>query len=149
MIKFDIAKFFLVATFSLPAIAFAQDSGIEEVVVTSTKQEKSVQDVPAIVTALTSTDIEQSSIENMYDIAANIPTLRIDTNISPMATVIRIRGIGSAGNDPALEPGVAIYVDGVYLPKSGLGLTDIHDIERVEVMQGPRVPFMVKMQPLV
>ena len=101
MIKFDIAKFFLVATFSLPAIAFAQDSGIEEVVVTSTKQEKSVQDVPAIVTALTSTDIEQSSIENMYDIAANIPTLRIDTNISPMATVIRIRGIGSAGNDPA------------------------------------------------
>ena len=138
MIKFDIAKFFLVATFSLPAIAFAQDSGIEEVVVTSTKQEKSVQDVPAIVTALTSTDIEQSSIENMYDIAANIPTLRIDTNISPMATVIRIRGIGSAGNDPALEPGVAIYVDGVYLPKSGLGLTDIHDIERVEVMQGPQ-----------
>ena len=42
MIKFDITKFFLVATFSIPAIGFAQDSGIEEVVVTSTKQEKSV-----------------------------------------------------------------------------------------------------------
>ena len=116
----------------------AQDSQIEEVVVTSTKQEKSIQDVPAMITALTAVDIEQSSIENMYDVAANLPTLRVDTNISPMATSIRIRGIGSAGNDPAMEPSVAIFVDGVYLPKSGLGLSDIQNIERIEVLQGPQ-----------
>ena len=136
--KYNLSKLLLVSAFALPFSLMAQNNQIEEVVVTSTKQEKSIQDVPAMITALTAADIEQSSIENMYDVAANLPTLRVDTNISPMATSIRIRGIGSAGNDPAMEPSVAIFVDGVYLPKSGLGLSDIQNIERIEVLQGPQ-----------
>jgi iron complex outermembrane receptor protein len=137
-VKYHLSKLLLVSACALPFSLMAQNNQIEEVVVTSTKQEKSIQDVPAMITALTAADIEQSSIENMYDVAANLPTLRVDTNISPMATSIRIRGIGSAGNDPAMEPSVAIFVDGVYLPKSGLGLSDIQNIERIEVLQGPQ-----------
>ena len=73
--KYNLSKLLLVSAFALPFSIVAQDSQIEEVVVTSTKQEKSIQDVPAMITALTAVDIEQSSIENMYDVAANLPTL--------------------------------------------------------------------------
>ena len=96
IMKLNISKLLLASAFALPFSIVAQDSQIEEVVVTSTKQEKSIQDVPAMITALTAVDIEQSSIENMYDVAANLPTLRVATTISTITPSIRVCAICSA-----------------------------------------------------
>ena len=55
--KYNLSKLLLVSAFALPFSLMAQNNQIEEVVVTSTKQEKSIQDVPASITALTAADI--------------------------------------------------------------------------------------------
>ena len=75
---------------------------------------------------------------NLADIAQLVPTLTVSSNLSPFATGIRIRGIGTSQNTVALEASVAFVVDGVYLGRSGLGMSDLTDIERIEVLQGPQ-----------
>lgn len=121
-----------------PVLAQGSYTALEEVVVTATKRPESLQDIPVTVTALSETTIREAGITNLDGVANLVPSLTITSNINPFATAIRIRGIGSSQNDPSLEPSVAFVVDGVYLGRSGLGMSDLTDIERVEVLQGPQ-----------
>ena len=50
----------------------------------------------------------------------------------------RIRGVGTVGDNPGLESSVAVFIDGVYRSRTGAGLTDLGEIERVEVLRGPQ-----------
>ena len=123
----------------LPLSIAAQESDqIEEVIVNATKKDASAQDVPIALDVITSDQIDALNIDTLRDIAARIPTLTTNYNTDPFQSSIRIRGIGSSQSDASLEAGVAIIVDGVYLNRTGLGLNDLTDIERVEVLQGPQ-----------
>ena len=123
----------------LPLSIVAQESDqIEEVIVNATKKDASAQDVPIALDVITSEQIDALNIDTLRDIAARIPTLSTNYNTDPFQSSIRIRGIGSSQSDASLEAGVAIIVDGVYLNRTGLGLNDLTDIERVEVLQGPQ-----------
>lgn len=116
----------------------AQSGALEEVIVTATKRAESLQDVPVTVNAITASTLKVAGVVDLTDVAQLVPTLTVSTNTSPFNTGIRIRGIGTAQNDPSLESSVAFIVDGVYMARSGLGMSDLTDIERVEVLQGPQ-----------
>ena len=118
--------------------ATAQSGVLEEVIVTATKRAESMQDVPVTVNAISATTLQDAGVVDLTDIAQLVPTLTVSTNLSPFATGIRIRGIGTSQNSIALEASVAFVVDGVYMGRSGLGMSDLTDIERVEVLQGPQ-----------
>tara|TARA_B110000503_G_scaffold36706_1_gene60019 strand:+ start:6956 stop:9181 length:2226 start_codon:yes stop_codon:yes gene_type:complete len=118
--------------------ALAQTNALEEVIVTATKKAESLQDIPVTVTTFNAQTIQEAGIHNANDLAILTPSLNINSNISPFNARMTIRGIGTAQTDPALEPSVGMFVDGVFLGRSGLGMSDLTDIERIEVLQGPQ-----------
>jgi iron complex outermembrane receptor protein len=118
--------------------ALAQAPVLEEVIVTATKRAESLQNIPVTVNAITASTLQEAGVVDLADVAQLVPALTTTTNLSPFATGIRIRGIGTSQNSIALEASVAFVVDGVYMGRSGLGMSDLTDIERVEVLQGPQ-----------
>lgn len=114
------------------------NSTLEVIEVTATKRSKNLQDVPVAVTAFTADTIEEAGINNAHDLAAMTPSLTTTNARSPFQSRLAIRGIGTSQNDPALEPSVGMFVDGVFLGRSGLGMSDLTDIDRIEVLQGPQ-----------
>ncbi|MDE0950891.1 MAG: TonB-dependent receptor [Halioglobus sp.] len=120
------------------SVAFSQTTTLEEVVVTATKRAASLQDIPITVNAISEKTIREAGITDIVDVAALVPALTVSTNINPFASALRIRGFGTSQNDPSLEASVAFLVDGVYMGRSGLGMSDLTDIERIEVLQGPQ-----------
>lgn len=111
---------------------------IEEVIVTATKRAQSLQDTPVTVNAFTADTIQEAGINNASDLAVMTPALSINVNTSPFNARMTIRGVGTAQTDPALEPSVGLFVDDVYIGRTGLGMSDLTDIERIEVLQGPQ-----------
>ena len=135
--------------FSPLSIISQESEGIEEVIVTAEKKEANLQDVPAVIDVLTASQIEDMNISNARDIDTALPTLIVNYNIDPFNASMRIRGIGTSQSDASLESDVALIVDGVYLNKTGLGLNDLVDIERIEVLQDLKERCMEKIQMLV
>lgn len=116
----------------------ASDLVIEEIVVTASKREEALSDVPQTVRALDSTFLEDSGVTNVAQITEYIPALQISYNVNPFTTNVRLRSLGTGGNEPSLEPSVGVFIDGVYQSRSGLGLADLVDVERIEVLYGPQ-----------
>lgn len=122
----------------LLASAHAETSTLEEIVVTAQKRAESLQDVPVSVNAFSETVIREAGITDASALSVLTPSLTVTTNIDPFTARMTIRGIGTAQADPFLEPSVGMFVDGVYFNRSGLGMSDLVDIERIEVLQGPQ-----------
>jgi len=124
------------------AAAPADDGGITQIVVTAQKRAEDVQDVPISITAFTAESLQSRGISDvtaMGNLAPNV-TLDAGTPFSGSSSVLSafIRGIGQ--NDFAfnLDPGVGVYLDGVYLARSVGANQDLLDIERVEILKGPQ-----------
>lgn len=128
----------LAGTLTYFLLANSSTAALEEVIVTASKRSESLQDVAMSVNAFTAADIEEAGISDAEDVAVLTPSLGIITNVSPFTAAIRIRGIGTSQSDIALEPSVGLFVDDVYLERSGLGMSDLTDIERIEILQGPQ-----------
>jgi iron complex outermembrane receptor protein len=115
---------------------------IEEVVVTAQKREENLQDVPIAITALSAKALESKAVQNVTELSDFAPNVQMD-NTSPFSGSSQvltafIRGIGQ--NDFAfnLEPGVGLYVDGVYYARTLGAAVDLLDLERVEILKGPQ-----------
>ena len=129
----------------LSALAFAvvssgvtaQDRVLDEIVVTAAKRSQSLQEVPIAVNAFTAQMIDEAGINDAQDLANMTPSVNLTTSRNPFQNRLAIRGIGTSQNDPALEPSVGMFVDGVYMGRTGLVLSDLVDLERIEVLQGP------------
>ena len=123
-----------------PATAFAQASesvGVEEVVVTAQKRAENVQDVPISVTAFSAKTLEAAGVQDVRDLRRVTANLSLSTSGQVTNTRVQIRGIGTAGNT-AIEPSVAFFVDGIYIPRVGSLLAGLNDIASVEVLRGPQ-----------
>ncbi|MGI9228225.1 MAG: TonB-dependent receptor [Gammaproteobacteria bacterium] len=122
----------------------AQDEGfmLEEVVVTARKREESLQDTPIAVSAFTARDLEFRQVSSTDQLGDITPNLTFD-NTSPSsgsssAAQIFIRGIGQTDFTPVTDPGVGLYIDGVYMARSVGNVLDFLDVERVEILKGPQ-----------
>ena len=114
-------------------------SDIEEITITATKRVQSVQEVPIAVTAITSEGLQARGIADVKDIQQAAPSLVVtDSNSTTNGGVIRIRGVGTSGNNPGLESAVGSFIDGVYRSRAGLAMQDLIDVERVEILRGPQ-----------
>ena len=117
----------------------AGDSGTgNQIVVTATKREQTLQEVPVAVSVTTAETIERAQIRDVTDLASVVPSLRVTQSQSQFATTYSIRGFGTSGNNLGLEPSVAMFVDGVYRSRSVAQISDLPDIQRVEVLRGPQ-----------
>ncbi len=124
-----------VAAISVTPIQAAQ---LEEVIVTAQKRQEDMQTVPVSVSALTADQLVDMGFNDIGDIAAQVPSLIVLTNISPLATTFRIRNIGNAGNIPNFEPATGLFIDGAFRSRSGIGIGDLVDVSSVEVLKGPQ-----------
>jgi len=113
-------------------------AGIEEITVTANKREQAMQDVPISMAALQSDFLEDSGITEFNQIQQFVPNLKIDPSTDARSTSIRIRGIGSIGNNAGVDPSVGVFIDGVYQGRAGMSVGDLLDIDRVEVLRGPQ-----------
>ena len=126
-----------VALEPLDTSATAGEAGLSDIVVTATRQSTKLQETPVAVTVITSSDIAEQNITTARELAGKTPGVTIQrAGITPLTQVFFIRGIGES--DPIFDPAIAQYVDDVYLPRAINGLSDLTDIERVEVLRGPQ-----------
>ena len=118
--------------------AYAQNSSIEEVIVSAEKRSESLQDISQAVSALSDSDLEAKNIESFVDLSAIVPGVTVSKN-EGYKTVISIRGVGNETNQNAIAaPSVAFHIDGVFIASPFSLLTDFIDIERIEVLRGPQ-----------
>ena len=130
---------------SVPAFAqtadAAADEGLEqgEIIVTATQRAQSLSDVPIAVSAVTAESLQNSGATDLRQLNQLSPSLLVSSTSSEAgAAVIRIRGIGTVGDNPGLESSVAVFVDGVYRSRGGTALTEMGAVDRVEVLRGPQ-----------
>ena len=128
-----------VAATLLSAGAVAQESAkLEEVIVTATKREQTLQDVPVAVSVTPVETINKAAIKDLSDLASILPSLRITTLQTSTQANFIIRGFGNGANNPGIEPSVGVFIDGVYRSRSAGAIGDLIDVSRVEVLRGPQ-----------
>src|SRR3954467_9835028 len=116
--------------------------GLAEVVVTAQKRSENVQDVPIAITAFTAGEIASRGITDLHGLTAMAPNVNLDAG-SPFAgsnSVLSasIRGIGQDDFAFNLDPGVGVYVDGVYFARTVGANQNLLDVERIEILNGPQ-----------
>lgn len=119
-----------------PATAPTDDATIGEITVTARRREESLQDVPIAVTAISGEALEQRQIYSVKDIAAYSPGLNINSD-SASRSFVSIRGIGTTLIN-TVQPGVGIFLDGIYQPDTSYLNSPIVDVQRIEVLRGPQ-----------
>ncbi len=115
-------------------------SGLQEVIVTAQFRRQNVQDTPIAITALSAESLAAHGDLNLVDVSNQAPdvNLRETGGAFGPGMSASIRGIGQADFDPALEPGVGIYIDDVYYPSLTGANFDLLDLDRVEILRGPQ-----------
>ena len=105
---------------------------------TAQKREQSAQDVPIAISAFDNQFLEESSVNDIYDLQFFVPGLSVYSEYASTVPSFNIRGVGTTATNLALESSVGIYVDGVYRARQSSGISDLIDVERVEVLKGPQ-----------
>ena len=122
---------------AVDAAAEAEDSGTDIVVVAQGRAQQ-LADVPLAISAVNAESLQNSGANDIRQLNQVAPSLMVSSTGSEANGSARIRGIGTVGDNPGLESSVAVFIDGVYRSRSGIGLNELGEIERVEVLRGPQ-----------
>jgi outer membrane receptor protein involved in Fe transport len=135
------------AVVAVSAPAFAQDaadaattddSANSEIVVTAQGRAQRLADVPVAISAVSAEVLQNSGANDIRQLNQVAPSLLVSSTGSEANGSARIRGIGTVGDNPGLESSVPVFIDGVYRSRSGIGLNELGEIDRVEVQRGPQ-----------
>ena len=132
-----------------PAPALAQEPTEDEpepitftITVTARKTEETLQETPISVAVFDTEDLEQRSLVDISQVADFAPNVEFDSTApisgSSNAAAVFIRGVGQTDFTPGIDPGVGIYVDGVYLARTVGSVLNLLDVERMEILRGPQ-----------
>jgi outer membrane receptor protein involved in Fe transport len=139
--------------FAIPTVVEAQDAASETdtsfvddtaaaegnaIIVTATKRESTLQDVPVAVTVTTAETLERGQIRDLRDLQTVVPSLSVGQRQSVGSTNFFIRGFGNGANNAGIEPSVGVFVDNVYRSRTVSQITDLPDVQRIEVLRGPQ-----------
>ena len=115
-------------------------TGLVEVVVTAQFHNENLQQTPLAITAITGDMLTQRSATSLSDVAAFAPNVILQPTYAGTGNAMRaqIRGVGQTDFDPALDPGVGVYIDDVYFPTLTGSDFALVDLDRVEILRGPQ-----------
>lgn len=145
--RFRASAIALAAMLGGAAPALAQESAdapasdnADEIVVTAQFRSQRLQDVPIAITAVTGEMMEQRGQTSLADIGNNAPNVTLRQSAASFGPAVSayIRGVGQRDTNFALEPGVGLYIDDVYLPTMHGSLLNLVDLDRVEILRGPQ-----------
>jgi len=113
---------------------------LEEIVVTAQFREQKLQDTPIAITAVNAAMLEVRGQTNIAQVAAQAPnvSLRPQPQNGGSGLIAFIRGVGQTDFNYALDPGVGVYVDDVYIPTLSSSLLELIDLDRIEILRGPQ-----------
>jgi len=139
---------FLTATALSGVIAaspvYAQDMQGEEtvddnvIIVTASKRETTLQETPISVSVTTGDTLENAQIRDVLDLQTVTPSLRVSQLQTSSASTFIIRGFGNGDNNFGIEPSVGVFIDGVFRSRSAAALSDLPNVQRIEVLNGPQ-----------
>ena len=116
-----------------------QSADTSDIVITATRRNEALSDVPLAVSAVTAETLENSGASDIRQIQQVSPSLLVSSTSSEGgASVARIRGVGTVGDNPGLESSVALFIDGVYRSRTATGMSELGALDRVEVLRGPQ-----------
>jgi iron complex outermembrane receptor protein len=116
-----------------------EDKDQDSIIVTATRRNEALSDVPLAVSAVSGETLQNTGAVDIRGLNQVSPSLLVSSTSSEAgATVARIRGIGTVGDNPGLEGSVATFIDGVYRSRTGVGLTELGPVDRIEVLRGPQ-----------
>ena len=137
-----------VASLGLGSVAYAQDATAPDeetasededvIIVTATKREQTLQEVPISVSVTSGETIERAQVRDLNDLQTLVPSLKVGQLQSSANTNFIIRGFGNGANNAGIEPSVGVFIDGVYRSRSASQIGDLANISRVEVLRGPQ-----------
>ena len=110
---------------------------LEEIIITATKVESSIQDTPIAVSAFSQDQLDSQLINDTMNLQFNVPNMTMSKQ-NFTANDIRIRGIGAGAIGPAGDTGVGIHINGMYQTSSRIFEAQFFDTARVEVLRGPQ-----------
>ena len=122
----------------LAAFATTASAQLEEIIVTATKKEESLQDVAMTIDAVPGGYLEDFKIEDLKSLSDGIPNFTVSTGLT--ATNVSMRGLGS-GQERSFEQSVGMFIDGQYMPRNRQYRSPFFDVERVEVVKGPQAVY--------
>jgi iron complex outermembrane receptor protein len=141
-LKMGAAILGLIAMWGTDAAAQNGSDQLEEITVTARKREENLQVTPIAVTAFSSAALEERAVNNIADIGKFVPNMSFQSGASisgsSTSVTIFIRGIGQTDFTETIDPGVGVYVDGVYVTRSTGALLDTVDVSNIEVLRGPQ-----------
>jgi len=109
----------------------------EEVIVTARKREELLQETPVAISAFSNEELRVAGIANTRDLQESVPGL-VFSEQGNKAPSIFIRGVGQKEANAALDPGVGVYINGIYIPRTDSQLLDVMDTESIQVLRGPQ-----------
>ncbi len=132
------------AMMAFAAPAYAQDAPAEDaaaeetIIVTATRRASPLSDVPIAVSAVSGEALAATGATDVRALNQLAPSLLVSGATSEVNFSARIRGIGTVGENAGLESSVGLFIDGVYRSRTGVGLSELGEVERVEVLRGPQ-----------
>ena len=116
----------------------AESTDQNEIVVTAQGRAQQLADVPVAISAVNAESLKNSGANDIRQLNQLAPSLLVSSTGSEANGSARIRGIGTVGDNPGLESSVPVFIDGVYRSRSGIGLNELGEIDRIEVQRGPQ-----------
>ncbi|WP_029625542.1 TonB-dependent receptor [Sphingomonas sp. PAMC 26605] len=120
------------------AQASVQADANDDIIVTATKREQTLQNVPISVSVTSAQTIERAQIRDLIDLQSVVPSLKVAQFNAVGQTNFIIRGFGNGNGNVGIEGSVGVFIDGVYRSRSAASLNDLPEIERIEVLRGPQ-----------
>lgn len=120
-----------------PLDAEPEGRQLEEIVVTARRREEGLQDTPVAVSALTGEELGDLGITALADLKTVSPSLQFASSLEKSPSIF-IRGVGQRSASFALDPGVGLYLNGIYIPRQDTQLLDAVDVASVQVLRGPQ-----------